>query len=238
MRSDKDTNSCLKGIVNVSWRKFSVGSGEGKFPTDAIVVGHSADRAPLCAARGTVDGGMHIGKIQKPGDRACEVSYGGKVVKLTDIEILCGSSASAAAGNYRFEECHGGKLPVGAVSDTRTHTYTHAQTHMHIRTHIWTRTYMHTYTHTHTRTHTYALTHTYTHTYTHMDKCWPLTSQYVTHDNGVRCKGGGRLVAPPSTSPGQKQTPNSFLAKRVGVRGRGGGCWMEDESPIDGVARE
>jgi len=52
------------------------------------VMAVTADGKKVYAAKSNISGGIHIGQWTE-GDATCRISYGGKVSKLTDFEILC-----------------------------------------------------------------------------------------------------------------------------------------------------
>jgi len=60
----------------------------GNVPPCAMQAGQEADGQPLYVARGSIKGGLHIGKV-RPAFGAANISYGGKEVKVRHYEVLC-----------------------------------------------------------------------------------------------------------------------------------------------------
>ena len=67
----------------VIWQKAS----DGEVPSSAIVVGSESNGEKLYLCRGDYDGGVHSGKIRSAFG-ACNLSWGGKEVKVNPYEVL------------------------------------------------------------------------------------------------------------------------------------------------------
>ncbi len=60
---------------------------DGKVPSSAIVAGKESDGTKLYICRANYEGGVHSGKVRSE-FRACNLSWGGKEVKVNPYEVL------------------------------------------------------------------------------------------------------------------------------------------------------
>lgn len=67
----------------VVWKKAS----NGAVPSSAIIGGHESDGTKIYICRGNYKGGVHSGKVRSAFG-ACNLSWGGKEVKVNAYEVL------------------------------------------------------------------------------------------------------------------------------------------------------